>query len=290
MGRRQAGVGLLLSALGIATLCAMDAAAKALGASLTTFEIALVRYTGSAVWLAVFLIVTRGAWPERRNYGRHAARGALVVTTAFLFFYGITHLPLAIAAALGMAAPIYVSIFSVLFLKEKLSPGIGIAIALGIAGSLVIVFGGGAAGVDGSFDLLAWGAAALAPASYALVIVMLKHHSTDESAASMTLAQSVVAATIALPLALPGMSMPSIDLWPLIALIGFLGAVGFLLVIAGLRRVPASIFAVVDYTGLLWAAFYGYLFFSETPELRLWIGGGLIIGACAVGMRAARKP
>lgn len=289
MNARQTAIGLLFSAAGIATLCAMDAMVKALGANLSTFEIALVRYAGSAAWLAIFLLLTRGAWPERRNFGRHAARGALVMVTACLFFYGITNLPLAIAAALGMAAPIYVSIFSVIFLKERLSPVIGLAIALGIVGSLVIIFGGEPIDTTNASNLLAWAAAALAPACYALVIIMLKHHSSDESAAAMTLAQSFIAALIALPLALPGMVMPPVGLWPQIVLVGFLGALGFLLIIAGLRRVPASVFAVVDYTGLLWAAFYGYLFFAETPELRLWIGGGLIIGACAVGMRATQR-
>jgi drug/metabolite transporter (DMT)-like permease len=289
MTRNDAITGLLLSAAGIALLCAMDAVAKSLGASLSTFQVVFVRYFGAAVWLALYLAISRNAWPQRENYGRHAMRGALMAMTACFFFYGVTHLPLAVAAALGMSAPIYVSLFGIVFLKEKLSPALGIAIVLGIAGSLVIVFGGKPVPITGSSDWLAWGAAILAPISYAAAIVLLKHHSADESAAAMTLAQSAVAALIALPLAVPAFTAPAMSIWGQMALIGLLGALGFLLLISGLRRVPASVFAVVDYTGLLWAAAFGYLFFAETPEPRLWIGGGLIIAACALGFRVPRK-
>lgn len=281
--------GILLCAIGIAFLCAMDAVAKSLGASISTFMIVFVRYAGAAIWLALYIGLTRGAWPQRRNYGRHAQRGALMAMTACFFFYGVTHLPLAVAAALGMSAPIYVSLFGIVFLKEPVSLGLIGAILLGIAGSAVIVFGGDPIQVTGSSDILAWGAAILAPMSYAAAIVLMKHHSADEGAATMTLAQSVVAAAIAIPLVVPGFAVPPMSSWALIALIGLLGAFGFLFLINGLKRVPASVFAVVDYTALLWAAAFGYLFFSEVPELRLWIGGGLIISACALGFVVAQR-
>lgn len=282
--------GILIGAGGVAMLCAMDAVAKALGASLSTFQVGFVRYLGAALWLVVYIAATRRAWPERRNLHRHAMRGALMALTAVFFFYGVIHLPLAVATALAMSAPIYISLFGIVFLKERFSSGLLIAILLGIAGSLVIVFGGTPVETGGDSDILAWGAAILAPVSYAAAIVLLKHHSSDESAAAMTFAQSLIAALLFLPLAIPGAALPqSALLWGQIALVGLLGALGFLLLIAGLRRVPASVFAVVDYTGLLWAAVYGFVFFVELPEPQLWIGGGLIIAACAMGARAGRS-
>ena len=101
------------------------------------------------------------------------------------------------------------------------------------------------------------------------------------------MATCVVAAVIVLPLAVPGFAMPSQDVWPLMALIGFLGATGFMLLTIGLRTTPASVFAIVDYMNILWAALFGFVFFHEIPELRFWIGGGLIIAACALGAWSA---
>lgn len=289
MKRDEAVTGILLAAGGIAMLCAMDAVAKSLGAHISTFQIAFVRYAGAALWLAAFMLIARAAWPRRENYGRHALRGALIVVTACLFFYGVTNLPLAVAAALGMTAPVYISLLGVVFLKEPVSPAFILAIALGIAGSLIIVFGGEPIQTGGYSSLLAWGAGILAPVSYAAALVLMKHHSTDEGPMAMTLAQSSVAAVIAMPLALPGLAAPPAEIWWQIALIGLLGAVGFILIFGGLKRLPASIFSVVDYTGLLWAAVFGYLFFTEIPQVQLWIGGALIIAACALGMRAAGR-
>ena len=86
---------------GMALLSAMDAVVKSLGGELTVFQIAFARYAGAAVWLALFIALTRGAWPNfRTNFRRHLVRAALMVMTATSFFYGVAHLPLAIVSAM----------------------------------------------------------------------------------------------------------------------------------------------------------------------------------------------
>jgi len=279
--------GLLLCFCGMILLCGMDATAKGLGhAQLGAFEIGLVRYAGSTIWLAVYIALTGGEWPRLRYWRRHVLRGALSVMTASLFFYAVTHLPLAITAALGMTAPIYVSLLGIVFLKERPVPALGLAIGLGIAGSAVIMFGGGFAGA-GSADISGWIAGLLAPISYAAIIIVLKHHADDESAPALTLSTTIVAASVLLPLAAPGFVMPPQTAWPLLPLAGLLGALGFILLTTGLRTTPASTYAIVDYVSLLFAALFGVLFFGEVPRLQFWIGGALIVGACVVAMRTA---
>ena len=280
--------GLLLCFAGMALLCAMDVVAKALGAHLSTFQIAFVRYGGAAIWLMVYVALARASWPRLGNWRRHVLRGLLMVATACLFFYGVTHLPLAIATALAMSAPIYVSFFGIVFFRERPSPILALAILLGIAGSAVIVIGGGGAGGAGG-DISGWIAGLLAPITYAAAIVLLKHHADDESAAALTLSTAVVAALVLLPLALPGFPAPVAQMWWQLPLIGFLGACGFMLLTTGLRTTPASSFAIVDYASLLWAALFGFLFFAEVPALRFWIGGALIVAGCALGMLATGR-
>ncbi|HEV7275467.1 MAG TPA: DMT family transporter [Devosiaceae bacterium] len=280
--------GLLLCFAGMALLCGMDAVAKALGAHLTTFQIAFVRYGGAAIWLALYIVFARANWPLRRNWRRHLLRGVLMVTTACLFFYAVTHLPLAIATALAMSAPIYVSLFGIIFLRERPSRILGLAIMLGIAGSAVMVIGGDGDGAA-TGDFSGWIAGVLAPISYAAAIVLLKHHSDDENAAALSLSTAAVAAAVLLPVSVADFAAPSAEAWLLMGLIGFLGASGIVLLTIGLRTTPASSFAIVDYVSLLWAALFGFLFFSEVPEMRFWIGGALIVSACALGVGATRK-
>ena len=279
--------GFVLCLAGMILLTAMDAVAKALGPHLSVFQITFVRYLGAVVWLALYVVLTRGSWPDPRNWRRHVLRGVTIVITACLFFYAVTRLPLAIVTALAMTAPVYVALIGIVLFKERPTPALWVAIALGIAGSAVIVFGGGSLTLAG--EPLAWLAALLAPVAYATAISLVKHHADDESAAALTMASCVVSAVVVLPLAVPGFALPTSSVWPLMLLIGFLGATGFMLLTIGLRTTPASALAIVDYMNILWAAFFGFVFFSEVPELRFWIGGALIIAACAMGAWSARK-
>jgi drug/metabolite transporter (DMT)-like permease len=278
---RIAGIG--LGMLGVLVLCGMDATAKALGASLSTFEVAFWRFVSAALWLVPMIALLRAPWPDPANWPRHLMRGALNAATALLFFYGVINLPLAVATALAMSAPIYISLFGVIFLKERFGWWQAAAVALGIVGSLVIVFNAEADTATGTPSVWAWGAAILAPMMYAGALVLMKHHSRGEGAAAIALGQTTVAALIFAPLALPGFVAPAAEVWWLVVLVGFLGAAGFIVLITGLKMIPASVFAVVDYTALVWAGLLGLVVFGEQPGVALLVGGGLIILACAVG-------
>lgn len=276
--------GVALGAAGIALMCGMDAVAKALGAELSTFQIVFVRYLGAAIWLALWIWVSKGAWPQLADLPRQAFRAVLLVATASFFFYAVGRLPIAMVAALAMTTPLYVTLLGALIFREKISGRAGIALALGATGAAIIVFGGTQLEIAG--EALAWGAALLAPLSYGVLLVILKHHSGREHPAAMTLGQSGLAAVLSLPLALALGDVPALSTQTmgLVVLVGFMGAVGFMVLINGLKRIPVSAFAVIEYTGLLWAAVFGLVFFGEVPGVQLWIGGALIVGACALTM------
>ena len=278
--------GLLLGAAGIALMCAMDAVAKALGADLTAFQVVFVRYLGSALWLALWLALTRGNWPRATDIGPQALRAVMLVATASMFFYAVARLPLAIVAALGMTAPLYVTLIGAVLFRERMGPGAWLALALGASGAVIIILAGGAPGLGSmSGEWLAWAAAMLAPRTYAAILALLKHHSGKEEPAAMTFGQSALAALLVLPLAAGNVPEITLTATALATLIGILGAVGFLLLIHGLRQLPVSVFAVIDYTALLWAGLLGFVFFGEVPALQFWAGAVLIVGACLINSR-----
>ena len=83
--------GLLLCFAGMALLCAMDAVAKTLGAAhLSTFQIAFVRYGGAALWLALYIALSRQSWPMLHNWRRHVLRGLLMVATRRVDWYALS--------------------------------------------------------------------------------------------------------------------------------------------------------------------------------------------------------
>src|SRR5690606_13343174 len=123
--------------------------------------------------------------------------------------------------------------------------------------------------LNGADDAMAWGAAILAPVAYAFSMVVMKHHSKDESAAAMTLGQSLAAAAIVLPLAIGSIPALTPTLSWQVPLVGFLGAAGFLFSINGLQRLPVSVFAVLDYTALICASLLGFVFYGDVPGPQL---------------------
>lgn len=279
--------GFVLCVSGIALMCGMDAVAKALGASFSAFQIVFMRYLGAALWLALWILLSRGTWPRINDVGRQALRAVMLVATATMFFFAVGRLPLAVVAALGMTAPVYMTLLGALLFKERMGAGAWLALALGLAGSAIIILGGGAldAGAAAGGDPLAWAAALLAPLTYAATMALLKHHSGNEEPAAMSLGQSLIAALLVLPLAFGALPEITLPLAGQAVLVGFLGAVGFLLLLHGLKRMPVSAFAVLDYSGLVWAALFGLVFFNEIPGLQFWLGALLIVAACVVNGR-----
>ena len=42
---------------------------------------------------------------------------------------------------------------------------------------------------------------------------------------------------------------------------------------------PASVVAPLSYSSLIWASLYGWIIFSEWPDLWTWVGAALIIAS-----------
>ena len=80
----------------------------------------------------------RPGWPGRETVIFNATRSLLVVVVATTFFYALSVLPLAEAIALSFVSPLFMVLFGVLLLGERIDSRIGIAIAAGLAGMLLI--------------------------------------------------------------------------------------------------------------------------------------------------------
>lgn len=59
-----------------------------------------------------------------------------------------------------------------------------------------------------------------------------------------------------------------------------LAVVSLMLLTWAYARAQTQILATTEYTGFLWAMFYGWVFFQESVTLSTVIGAGLIVSAC----------
>lgn len=267
----------------IALLTGMDALIKALSPHASTIQIMLLRAAASIVWLVPYMVVAGIGPPSRASLPGHVKRVALMIVANGAFFYALGRLPLAEVFALNFIAPIFIAIFGVIFLGESWGRNTVIGIVLGAAGMLVIAsphaseFGRAQAALDGYI------AALLAPIVYAAAVVMLRSQAKSEHPAQIALAQMSMITVAMLPaVALTGWTPLAMPQWQVVAAIGLLSATGYLLLVKALSVITAVRYAAIEYTGLVWAAAIGYVFFSEIPPPALWVGAVLImIGALA---------
>ena len=279
-----APVALVLLAIGL--LSAMDAGMKMQATLIPLLQAVWLRYaTATAVLVPVFF-----ARPQRltvRSVRANALRGAIVAATALSFFYAIAVLPLALVVAIAFVAPFFIALLGWLLLGEPIHPRIWLGIGVGFAGVLVIF--GGELRVGVSADQLGGFAAALAGAfGYALVAVLIRRQAATDRTQTMVLLQTATAGLILTPLAI-GVWEPLDQTTLLLGIvIGCLGAFGQLAVAAGFSRAPAARLGVLEYTGFLWAAVLGFVFFAEIPRAETLAGAAIIVAACLIALRPAR--
>jgi S-adenosylmethionine uptake transporter len=68
-------------------------------------------------------------------------------------------------------------------------------------------------------------------------------------------------------------------------LLGCVACAANLMMTRALKTLPASTLAPLQYTLLLWAVIFGYLFFGDVPDLQLVIGCAVIVAAGALLLR-----
>ena len=276
---------------GIAALCLMDALVKWLalrhGTPLTTFA----RYGSGA---AVALIVWQWQGRPRLAAGglrAHLLRGSLIAAMALAFFWSITQLPLALALTLAFVGPLTVPPLAALLLGEPMQRRFVVGGFIGFAG--VVVAAGGVPDLAGT-RLLAVLAAVGAALLYGLSALVLRARAAADGATTITLMGALVPALILSPALLPALGGPSV--WPssadlaLMLATGIVGNIGVQLLARGYVHLEAQASAVMEFSGLPWAALLGWLMFDETVSPATLTGAAIIAGACLWAARPNAPP
>jgi S-adenosylmethionine uptake transporter len=76
--------------------------------------------------------------------------------------------------------------------------------------------------------------------------------------------------------------------WPIIGGAAVLALAAMLLLAWSYARAEAQALVPLEYSGFLWAALFGWLFFAEGLTWPVLFGTGLIVGACWIA--APKKP
>ena len=267
--------GALLSLAAFGFYATHDVVVKLLGESYTSFQIMF--FSG----LMGFPLVTLMMMGDRRDgtlIPRHpwwtALRTVSAVATGVMGFFAFSKLPMAQCYAIFFAMPLLITLMAIPLLGEKVGVRRGVAVFVGLAGVLIVLRPGGGDGL-GIGHLAALGAAITG----ALTSVIVRKIGTDERSVVLML-YPMVLTFFAMGAVLPFVyvPMPAAHLAQT-AVMAFLGMLGALAIIAAYRTAPAVIVAPMQYSQIIWAALYGWLFFDETIDLFTGIGTGVIIAS-----------
>ncbi|NBC37571.1 EamA family transporter [Novosphingobium sp. FSY-8] len=273
------------AACGIATFSVMDAAMKAAAIDSGVFATLMWRgFVGAAMASLLWAPqVWRQGWPPRGRIGLHLARSVVSTGMAFLFFWGLVRTPMAVAMALSFFAPLIALYLAAAFLGESVTRRALLASLIGLAGVVVIALGRLHEPVAAGAGLSAWdsamGIAAIFGSAmlYAGNLVMQRHQAQVASPAEITFFQGAFIGLLLSPGALWLPAWPSAQAWPLVVAGAGLGTVSLLLLSWGWARAPAHRLLPVEYTGFLWAAAAGWLWFAEPVSGATLAGVGLIL-------------
>ncbi|MCG6904830.1 MAG: DMT family transporter [Rhodobacter sp.] len=202
-----------------------------------------------------------------------ALRTVAAVATGFSAFYAFSVLPLTQVYAILFASPLLITILSIPILQERVGIHRWLAVVVGLAGVLVVLRPGSA-----PFELGHLAALVAATGSATASVVVRKIGKDERSAVLMLypmVANFAVMAAI-LPIVYTPLPIEHLGLLGVISMLAF--AAG-LCMIAAYRLGDAAIVAPMQYSQILWAAGYGFLFFDETGDRMTWIGAGIVIAS-----------
>jgi S-adenosylmethionine uptake transporter len=269
---------------GIGVFSVMDAVMKGLALSIGAYNALLWRTAaGALLGGAVFLL--RGMrWPGKAALRMHLIRGSLSSVMAVLFFWGLARVPMAQAIALAFIAPLVALYLAALWLGEKIRRRAILASLLGFAGVVVILVGQARAELGP--EALRGSAAILASATlYACNIILMRAQAQVAGPVEVAFFMSAIMSACFL-LAAPWLAVPPpLERWPAILAAALLAFASLMLLAWAYARAEAQHLAPTEYSGFVWAAFFGWLIFAEPVRPFTLAGAVMIVGACLIAAR-----
>ena len=261
---------MLLSAL---FMVALSACVRHLSSQLHPLEIGFFRIVFGVLVLTPVFARQGMASLKATRHGLIAVRGMLQAAGILLFFVGLGLSPLAQVTALNFSAPLFAALLAILLLGEVVRTRRIVALAVGFAGTLVILRPGIIEIDLGSVLVL------LAALTWGLSMIVIKVLSRTESGVTITIYSTLWSLPPTFVAAVFYWETPALHHWAWFVALGVLGTFGNLIFIQAFKESDVTALLPLDFTKLIWAAVVGYLAFAEIPDVWTWVGGTIIFSA-----------
>ncbi len=271
---RSAFQGMVFGLVAFAAYATHDAAIKELGERYSPFQIVFFVVLFSFPIVTLMLVSDKTAANLRPRLPMlTTVRTVAVVIGGFCAFYAFSVLPLAETYAILFAAPILITILSVPILGEVVRMHRWFAVVVGLIGVLVVLRPGSA---DLGLGHLAAFVSAFGTALTAVVMRKLGGRERREVLLLYPLLANFVVMLSILPFVY--VPMPFADLALLLG-VSLLAVIAMTLMIRAYTLADAALVAPMQYSQIIWAALFGWVFFDETSDFLTFLGAGIIIAS-----------
>ena len=267
----ETSAGILCFAVAMFLFSAVDTTAKLLTDSFHPIQVAWSRQIGLLLGIVILLIVKGPVILKTVHPWLQIGRGLLAGTSALLFIFAISVVPIADAVAVSFIAPFFVTILGAFILREHVGVRRWTAIGVGFVACLIIIRPG--LGVFNPAVILV----VIAAIAYACRQILSRILSSSESMIT-TVSYTGLAASVLLTLPLPFVWRAPV--WGsetlLLLVLAILAALAEIMVIKALELSQAVVLAPVHYTLLIWGTIYGWFVFGQLPDEWTWFGASII--------------
>lgn len=296
--------GILYLCLGVLVFSLQDVIIKQVSGAYPLTQVVVIRSL-VAFPILLALVIREVGWRALfgNDLGALMLRALIMFVSYTAYYMAFPALPLADAVALYFTVPLFVIALAGPFLGEHSGWRVWAAVLLGFMGVMVMLQPG-----TGLFEPAAL-LSLLSACMYGISMLMARKLGSTQPASVLSFYQNVgffVGALItALALSVLGIehaSHPSLAflvrnwMWIplddllLIGASGVVAATGMMFLTSAYRLAQANKVAPFEYTGILWAPLWGYVFFHETPRITTVAGAAVIVMAGLLALRMAHQP
>jgi len=272
---------MLVAALGFAI---MGALVKLGAQKFSSAELVFYRSLFGLVFIGLFIAYKKLplATPVMHKQMSRAVVGFIAL---ILFFYAISHLPLATAITLNYTSPLFLAVFTPLLLNEKPKKILLIALAIGFAGVALLLKPtiNQSQWLAGSFGLLSGLGAALA---YIHVKQLGQANEPDwRTVFYFTLVSSACAGAWMLFDHFHALVWPDL---PILIGLGVSATIAQLALTRAYRTGDTLVVASLAYVTILLASIFGVIWWHEHLSVDAWLAIGLIVLSGIISIRGSR--
>src|SRR3989338_10409211 len=194
----------------------------------------------------------------------------------YLYTVGFTFASIGNAIIILYTWPIFTTIFSILFLKEKVPKRTFFLLFLALGGTALIYLNNEFSFSDKNFIGIT--AMLFSAVIYAFTVIIFKKELEKYSKYETIFYQNVIGSIIFIPFIFINKPLPTLFQTSIGIFYGALiGVVGFVFFFSALKKIKASTVSFLSYTEVVSAIILAVIFFQETLTWNIIVGGLLII-------------